>query len=102
MVQINDDYYEDLTAESFEKLLDDLVAGRPVKKGSQIGRVSSEPLGGLTSLIDPSIYKSTTSSDKSGTGLEDGAAKKPGEPANVQDSPAPSPPIADSTEPRRQ
>jgi NADH-quinone oxidoreductase subunit E len=102
MVQINDDYYEDLTAESFEKLLDDLVAGRPVKKGSQIGRVSSEPVGGLTSLIDPSIYQRTTSSGGSGAGLEDGAAKKPGEPANVQDSPAPSPPIADSTEPRRQ
>jgi NADH-quinone oxidoreductase subunit E len=102
MVQINDDYYEDLTAESFEKLLDDLVAGRPVKKGSQIGRVSSEPIGGLTSLIDPSIYQRTTPSGGPGAGLEDGAAKKPGEPANVQESPAPSPPIADSTEPRRQ
>lgn len=43
MVQINDDYYEDLTPENFEKLLDDLAAGRPVAKGSQIGRVSSEP-----------------------------------------------------------
>ena len=34
MVQINDDYYEDLTTENFEKLLDDLAAGRPVKAGS--------------------------------------------------------------------
>src|SRR5271165_2677167 len=50
MVQINDDYYEDLTADNFAKLLDDLAAGRPVKTGSQIGRVSSEPVGGLTSL----------------------------------------------------
>lgn len=50
MVQINDDYYEDLTPENFEKLLDDLAAGRPVKTGSQTGRVSSEPAGGLTSL----------------------------------------------------
>jgi NADH-quinone oxidoreductase subunit E len=50
MVQINDDYYEDLTAENFEKLLDNLAAGRPVKTGSQIGRVSSEPVGKLTSL----------------------------------------------------
>ena len=39
MVQINDDYYEDLTPENFAKLLDDLAAGRPVKTGSQIGRV---------------------------------------------------------------
>ena len=38
MVQINDDYYEDLTPENFEKLLDDLAAGRPVKTGSQTGR----------------------------------------------------------------
>ena len=28
MVQINDDYYEDLTPENFDKLLDDLAAGR--------------------------------------------------------------------------
>jgi NADH-quinone oxidoreductase subunit E len=54
MVQINDDFYEDLTAENFEKLLDDLAAGRPVKKGSQTGRVGSEPLGKLTSLT--SLY----------------------------------------------
>ena len=50
MVQINDDYYEDLTPESFAKLLEDLAMGRPVKTGSQIGRVSSEPVGGLTAL----------------------------------------------------
>jgi len=50
MVQINDDYYEDLTPESFSRLLDDLANGRPVKTGSQIGRVSSEPVGGLTAL----------------------------------------------------
>lgn len=56
MVQINNDYYEDLTAESFGKLLDDLAAGRPVKKGSQIGRTTSEPVGGLTSLTDASLY----------------------------------------------
>ena len=54
MVQINDDFYEDLTAETFEKLLDDLAAGRPVKTGSQKGRVSSEPEGALTSLT--SLY----------------------------------------------
>src|SRR5208337_4350711 len=50
MVQINEDYYEDLTRENFAKLLDDLAAGRSIRTGSQIGRVSSEPVGGLTSL----------------------------------------------------
>ncbi len=52
MVQINDDYYEDLTPQNFEKLLDDLAAGRSMKTGSQIGRVTSEPVGGLTSLTE--------------------------------------------------
>jgi NADH-quinone oxidoreductase subunit E len=56
MVQINHDYYEDLTPENFANLLDDLGAGRPVKKGSQTGRVSSEPEGGATTLTDPSLY----------------------------------------------
>jgi NADH-quinone oxidoreductase subunit E len=54
MVQINDDYYEDLTPENFEKLLDDLAAGRPVSIGSQMGRRSSEPAGKLTTLV--SLY----------------------------------------------
>ena len=54
MVQINDDYYEDLTPENFAKLIDDLAADRPVHIGSQSGRVGSEPTGGLTSLT--SLY----------------------------------------------
>jgi len=52
MVQINDDYYEDLTAETFGKLLDDLAAGRPTQIGPQNGRNRSEPLGGLTALTE--------------------------------------------------
>lgn len=57
MVQINNDYYEDLTDENFNKLLDDLAAGVPVKKGSQIGRVSSEPIPGKAdTLNDPALY----------------------------------------------
>ena len=39
MVQINDDYFEDLNPENFAKLLDDLAAGNPVRVGSQTGRV---------------------------------------------------------------
>lgn len=56
MVQINDDYFEDLTPESLEKLLDDLVAGRPVKVGPQNGRHGAEPLGGPVALTDPALY----------------------------------------------
>jgi NADH-quinone oxidoreductase E subunit len=43
MIQINDDYYEDLNPEIFATILDDLKAGKPVRIGSQTGRVSSEP-----------------------------------------------------------
>lgn len=50
MVQINDDFYEDLTPESVIKVLDDLAAGRKPKPGPQSSRQSSEPVGGLTSL----------------------------------------------------
>lgn len=56
MVQINDDYFEDLTEENFEALLDDLAAGREVRKGSQTGRVSSEPTKSLNTLQDPALY----------------------------------------------
>jgi NADH-quinone oxidoreductase subunit E len=46
MVQINDDYFEDLTPESMEKIIDDLSAGKKVTIGSQIGRQCSAPVGG--------------------------------------------------------
>ena len=45
MVQINDDYYEDLTAESFKAVLEALKRGETPETGSQSGRVGSEPTG---------------------------------------------------------
>jgi NADH-quinone oxidoreductase subunit E len=50
VVQINADYYEDLTAESFEKILDAFGAGRTPKPGPQIDRQLSAPVGGPTTL----------------------------------------------------
>ena len=50
MVQINVDFYEDLTAESFEQILTDLRAGKEVATGPQNSRRASEPEGGLTVL----------------------------------------------------
>ena len=44
MVQINDDFYEDLTPELMTKILDDLKTDKIPKKGSQIGRHTSESL----------------------------------------------------------
>ncbi|WP_299945022.1 NADH-quinone oxidoreductase subunit NuoE [uncultured Ruegeria sp.] len=50
MAQIGKDYYEDLTAESFGNILDDLAAGKVPTPGPQNGRYAAEPLKGLTSL----------------------------------------------------
>ncbi|MCU0839202.1 MAG: NADH-quinone oxidoreductase subunit NuoE [Rhodospirillales bacterium] len=50
VVQIDDDYYEDLSPETIERVLRALKAGEHPPAGSQIGRRSSEPVDGLTSL----------------------------------------------------
>jgi NADH-quinone oxidoreductase subunit E len=52
VVQAGPDTYEDLTAESFGRLLDDLSAGRAVKPGPQVDRRFSAPLGGPTTLTE--------------------------------------------------
>ena len=43
MVQINDDYYEDLDEKNFREILLNLKNNKINKKGSQIGRKSSHP-----------------------------------------------------------
>ena len=43
MVQINDDYYEDLDENTFKKILLDIKNNTQIKKGSQIGRQASHP-----------------------------------------------------------
>ena len=43
MVQINDDYYEDLDEDIFKKILLDIKNNTQIKKGSQIGRQASHP-----------------------------------------------------------
>ena len=43
MIQINDDYYEDLTEENFKHLLLKLKENEKISTGSQTGRQSSEP-----------------------------------------------------------
>ncbi|MFN2100582.1 NADH-quinone oxidoreductase subunit NuoE [Altererythrobacter sp. MF3-039] len=51
MVQINDDNYEDLTAERLDAILDALAKGEQPKTGTQeAGRHTSEPVGGPSSL----------------------------------------------------
>ncbi|XP_030629683.1 NADH dehydrogenase [ubiquinone] flavoprotein 2, mitochondrial isoform X1 [Chanos chanos] len=53
MVQINDNYYEDLKPEDIEHIIDELKAGRVPPPGPRSGRFSCEPAGGLTSLTEP-------------------------------------------------
>lgn len=50
MMQIGDDYYEDLDADSTRAVLKALRDGETPKPGPQRGRHGSEPAGGLTTL----------------------------------------------------
>ncbi len=52
MVQIGDDYYEDLSPERLSALLDDLKAGKEIVAGPQTGRRASMPEGAATTLTE--------------------------------------------------
>ncbi|MAF47313.1 MAG: NADH-quinone oxidoreductase subunit NuoE [Rhodospirillales bacterium] len=52
MMQIGDDYYEDLDPTATESILTELRLGETPKTGSQAGRRSCEPAGGLTTLTE--------------------------------------------------
>ncbi|WP_018996880.1 NADH-quinone oxidoreductase subunit NuoE [Hirschia maritima] len=56
MAQINDYYFEDLDETSMAKLLDDFVAGKDPQPGTRIDRQTSAPEGGMTTLLDESLY----------------------------------------------
>ncbi|TXH34666.1 MAG: NADH-quinone oxidoreductase subunit NuoE [Rhodospirillaceae bacterium] len=59
VVQINDDFYEDLDAARFEQLLDDLKVGKKPAHGPQIDRLNSAPVGGATTLKDVAAKPAT-------------------------------------------
>lgn len=67
MIQINDDYYEDLTPETVVKLLQDLKAGAPTgkvpKAGPLTGRDTCENSAGLTNLTSKPWGTETTRAD---------------------------------------
>jgi NADH-quinone oxidoreductase subunit E len=53
VLQINDDYYEDMDGDLTEKLLSDLKQGRALPQpGSMIGRQTSAPAGGPMTLTN--------------------------------------------------
>lgn len=55
MMQIGDDFYEDLTAETTEKVLDALARGEKPTVGPQNGRIRSCPAGGPTTLTQSAL-----------------------------------------------
>ena len=57
VLQVNDDFYEDMDADSAVALLDALRRGEPPKPGSMTGRQNSAPLGGPTTLTTPIAVK---------------------------------------------
>jgi len=50
MMQINDDFYEDLNGEDAKRIINDLRSGKEPKTGPQNGRNGAAPLGEQTSL----------------------------------------------------
>jgi len=52
MIQVNDDFYEDLSLKDVDQILNDLKAGKRPVPGPKNGRTCSEPLTGLTSLTE--------------------------------------------------
>jgi NADH-quinone oxidoreductase subunit E len=56
MVEIFKDTYEDLTADSFGRILEEIAAGRKPKPGPQVDRKFSAPLGEPTTLTDDAIH----------------------------------------------
>src|SRR5262249_61531496 len=53
MVQINADYYEDLTADTLTRIINDLSAGKTPKPGPQIDPIKTSPPGGPTTPTHP-------------------------------------------------
>src|SRR5690625_4447581 len=111
MIQIGKDYYEDLTEESFNAILDALARGEVPRPGPQNGRWSSEPVTGRTSLagdpemeanasVAPALAKGDTIARITGEDARPvpgaGAATRPGEPAGDV-----APDAASHTEPTR-
>jgi NADH-quinone oxidoreductase subunit D len=74
MVQINADYYEDLTPETLTRILNDLAMGRNPKPGPQVDRQNSAPVGGANTLTDLSIYNVAKSAGQPDAAPHDGAA----------------------------
>lgn len=59
VVQINDDFYEDLDAKNVVTVLNSLKAGKPLSMGSQTGRQTSAPINEKIAANDVAPKKAT-------------------------------------------
>jgi NADH-quinone oxidoreductase subunit E len=59
MVQVNDDYYEDLTPDMLSIILNKLKNGVEAHPGPQVDRINSAPEGGTAILTDPDLFDGT-------------------------------------------
>jgi NADH-quinone oxidoreductase subunit E len=56
VIAIDDYYYEDLSIDALEALMDELARGEKVEPGSALQRQTSAPEGGQKTLTDSSLY----------------------------------------------
>jgi NADH-quinone oxidoreductase subunit E len=96
MAQINYDYYEDLDAKSFTRILDALAAGQTPPPGPQIERQLSAPVGGATTLTDPKLY-SQPKPKTSDSQPKPKAADSPPKPKAADSQPKPKTPASSDT-----
>jgi NADH-quinone oxidoreductase E subunit len=63
VIWIGDDFYEDLDADSTVKMIEAFKRGETPKAGSQSGRQTSAPAGGLTTLNTPPASQANASKE---------------------------------------
>jgi NADH-quinone oxidoreductase subunit E len=98
MVLIGNDTYEDLTRDSFNKVLDGFASGKPVKPGPQNGRQFSAPIGGITTL--KSNGATAAPAVERVSAVEPAPASTPAPAAELAPAPAPEPPPAPAPKPK--
>jgi NADH-quinone oxidoreductase subunit E len=101
VVQIDKDYYEDLTPESLTRIIKDLKAGRHPAPGPQNERQASAPLGGPLTLVDEELYRHEEPEQKRlAPALTDDEPKRPAPATNQRDRATPKPPLGRGRKPR--
>ena len=91
MVQVNDDFVEDLTYENFSSFLRTLKGGGELPTGSLIGRHSTEPEDGARTLVDvpaPTPFDPAVIYGLNGAGAAEATGSPAPVPAEIEGRPA--------------